>query len=79
MSIREILGWIICGVGSLCALKFMAAAARHRPPLEFDNRSVFESEYDHHQRVAKDPQAQFYLWIGLALLFLGMYLIGMFG
>jgi len=52
---QEILGWILCGPGVLCGLRVMAISARHRVPLEFDRRSVFESKYQHHKNLQQVP------------------------
>lgn len=76
---QEIVGWILCGLGVLCGLRVMAISARHRVPPEFDRRSVFESEYQHHKSLQQVPGFSLRVFLGLGLSLLGMNLIGMFG
>lgn len=76
---QETIGWILGGLGVLCGLRVMMISARHRVDPQFDRRSVFESEFQHHKTLQQVPGFTLLVFLGLGLSLLGMYLIGMFG
>jgi len=67
----EILGWLLCAIGSFCAIKVMTTSTKHHP-YDYDRRSIYEKENNHASDVGG------YVFIGLICIFLGMYLVGMF-
>ncbi|MDQ7793848.1 MAG: hypothetical protein RDU89_05470 [bacterium] len=76
---REIIGWMLGGLGVLLGLRVIATSARHRVPPEFDRRSVFQSDYEHHKTLQRVPGFAVLVLLSLGLLILGMCLIGILG
>jgi hypothetical protein len=76
---REAIGWILSGLGGLCALRVMAISARHGVPPQLDRRSFLEAEFQDQKTQQQVPGFSLLVFLGLGLSLVGMYLIGMFG
>ena len=74
---KVIIGWILLTISSLISLRVMAIAAKNQLLPGFDQRSFFESEFEHSKRLQKIPGFSLLVFVGLALALLGMHLIGM--
>ena len=75
---REILGWV-CGALSIICGFIVSAKQNNASPPQFDTHASVFDEHDMHKKLAKDPIYTFVLWIGVALAFLSLWLLGMFG
>jgi len=73
----EILGVILCIIGSFCVIKVMTTSNKHRSN-NYDRKSIYEQEYNHHRNLSQTSDVGFYVFVGLICSFLGIYLIGMF-
>jgi hypothetical protein len=77
---RETIGWIFIGLSIVCGIRVLLISASTRSPHHmYDPRSVFEREYEHQERLAKNPTHGRLVFLGLLFGLIGMYLVGMFG
>jgi hypothetical protein len=78
---RETIGWIFIGPSIVCGIRVFMISASTRSPHDMmhDKRSVFERDYEHQSRLAKNPIYGQLVFVGLLLGLIGMYLVGMFG
>jgi hypothetical protein len=72
---RELAGWMFCIFALGCAVKTMRIARKHLPQDEHDNRSFFVKEFEQHRRLYKVPEHAFFVWLGIAFLIIGIWLI----
>lgn len=83
---REVLGWLLCGLGGVCTLCVMALEAGQGVPRDSDqrsvfsdHRSVFDKEHEQMKNQQKSPYHGVLVVLGLAFTLLGLYLLGVFG
>lgn len=76
--VREVFGWICFAIAGVCAVGVFIISARTRNPQELeDPRSVFEKDYEHHQKLLKNPLFRRFLFAGIVFGIAGFVLIMM--
>lgn len=73
---QEIVGYIFCGIAFLCAIGVFRISAQTRSYSDMhDLRSVFERDYKHHSKLAKNPKFVILVSVGLFCAFIGIALV----
>jgi hypothetical protein len=73
---RELLGWICCGISGICLIGIFVIQMRNPPDM---NKPLALREMEADIKVVGNPVGCLLVLLGCGFGFLGMWLIGMFG
>lgn len=76
---QETIGWILTVIGAGCAINAFEISRQHRRPVEFDDRSALQYQFDHIRTLSKMPKFLLNIILGIGLLIIGLCLNGTIG